>query len=75
MERRGDAGLGARERQQPIDETRKPIDLLEHAADDGAVFRFVAAAAKTDFANAADRRQRRPQLVRHVSREAPHLLE
>ena len=31
------AGFRAREREQAIDEARQPIDLLEHAADDGAI--------------------------------------
>ena len=68
-------GLGARQRQQSIDETRQPIGLLEHAADDAAIRRLVAALAQADLADAADRRQRRPQLVRNVRRELPHLLE
>ena len=68
-------GLGARQRQQPIDQARQPIDLLEHAADDAAIRRLVAVPAQADFADAADRRQRRAQLVRHVGGEPPHLLE
>ena len=31
--------------------------------------------AQPDFADAANRRQRRPQLVRDVAGEPPHLLE
>ena len=31
--------------------------------------------AQPDLANAADRRERRAQLVRHVGGELPHLLE
>ena len=36
---------------------------------------LVAVAAQPDFADAADRGQRRAQLVRHVGGEPPHLLE
>ena len=46
----------------------QPIDLLEHAADDAAIRRFVAVAAQPHLADAANRRQRRPQLVRDVGR-------
>ena len=69
------ARLGARQREQPVDERGQTIDLLEHAADDAAIRRFVAMAAQPDLAHAANRRQRRPQLVRDIGREPPHLIE
>ena len=69
------AAVGARQEQQPVDEARQPVGLLEHALDDLLVGAGVAVLAQADFAHAADGRQRRPQLVRHVGRELPHLLE
>ena len=69
------AGLGARQREQPIDEAGETIDLLEHAFDDAAIGVLVALAAQAHLADAADRRERRAQLVRDVGGELPHLRE
>ena len=69
------AAVRARHGQEPIDETAQPVRLLQHALDDGAVRRGVARLAQGDLADAANRRQRRPQLVGHVGREPPHLGE
>ena len=60
---------------QSIDEARKPIGFLEHAADDRPVGCIVPMLAKPHFADAAHRGERRAELVRHVGRETAHLLE
>ena len=57
------------------DEARQPIRFLEHAADDLAVGALVAPLAQPDLADAPNRRQRRPQLVRHIGCEPLHLPE
>ena len=69
------AAVGARHEQQPVDEARQPVGLLEHALDDPLVGGGVAVLAQADLADAADGRQRRPQPVRDVGREPPHLIE
>ena len=69
------AAVGARHQQQPVDEPRQPVGLLEHALDDLLVGAGIARLAQPDLSDAADGGQRRPQLVRHVGGELPHLLE
>ena len=67
--------LGARQRQQTVDQTRQTVHLFQHAADDRPVLPVIAMSAQAHFANAADGGQWRPQLVRHVGGKATHLLE
>ena len=54
---------------------RVQVDAATHALDHPPIRRGIAWLAKADFANAADRRQRSPEFMRHVPGEPPHLLE
>ena len=62
-------------RKQRVDETGQAIDLFEHAADRILVFRGRPRLAQSHFPDAANDRQRRPQLVRRIGGESPQLVE
>jgi hypothetical protein len=69
------AALPPGEGEQRLHQTGEPIGLLQHAADHLLVPGRVAPLAQADLADAADRHERGPQLVRGVGREAPQPLE
>ncbi len=69
------ARIGARDREQALDEQREPVDFFQHASDRVPVIFPATVFLKRDFADAANRGERRAQLVRCIGGKAAELLE
>ena len=68
-------GVSTRQAQERVDQPGQTIDLFEHAADRILVFRWRPGLAQPHFADAANDRERGPQLVRRIGGESPQLAE
>ena len=67
------SGLRASERQDLVDEPLELVELLELAAEPAALLVVEAGCLQRDLDLAAQRRERRPQLVRQRGAELTHL--
>src|SRR4051812_2906150 len=61
--------VGARKGQKTLDQSREPVDLLQHAPDNIAVRAGIECVPQRDLAHAAHCGQRGTQLVRCICRE------
>ena len=68
-------GFGTREREEPVHQHRKAIDLSSMLPMIARYSPSSRRLAKADFSNAADGGERGSELVRHVSGEPAHLVE
>ena len=73
--RRNLAGLGARQREDLIDQARQPIELLDLAGQRRAARPRRGPSAQRQLDLAAQRRERRAQLVGERGAELPHLAD
>ena len=69
--RRHQVSLGSRHEQQVLAQLGQPLDLLEPAAQHALVFSLAPRRAERHLDFAAQRGERRPQLVTHIRRQPP----